>query len=99
MFQGISDAVLGPTLLDLELLVSEETGNFSFIILSTGLGTVLGSLLAPLLSRVDVRLRLFITLLFGSVVNIVLSLVASYTYLLVMFTLQGFAKGAVVVCK
>ncbi|XP_041360953.1 sodium-dependent glucose transporter 1A-like [Gigantopelta aegis] len=94
---GIGDAVLGPTLLDLELLVSEGTGNFSFIILSTGLGTVLGSILAPLFSGVDVRLRLCVTLLLGSVVNIVLSLVASFAYLLVMFTLQGIAKGVVVV--
>ncbi|XP_071107177.1 sodium-dependent glucose transporter 1-like [Haliotis cracherodii] len=96
MMPGVGDAILGPTLLDLQLLVKESVETFSFLILSTGIGAIIGSLLTGFIfTTINNRLKLALSILFGSIVNSVTPAVPAYTYFCVMFFLQGLARGFV----
>ncbi|XP_046545853.1 sodium-dependent glucose transporter 1-like [Haliotis rubra] len=94
MMPGVGDAILGPTLLDLQLLVQESVDKFSFLILCTGVGAITGSLLTGFIfTSVNNRLKLALTIILGSVVNCVTPAVPAFGYFCVMFFLQGLSRG------
>ncbi|XP_046368802.2 major facilitator superfamily domain-containing protein 4A-like isoform X1 [Haliotis rufescens] len=91
---GINYAILGPTLLDLQLILKQDLASLSTIPLSSGIGETLGMFLAMALSKYgQKRLQLGISLLLASVVITCIPLAPSYIYVDVMFALVGFISA------
>ncbi|XP_071107157.1 major facilitator superfamily domain-containing protein 4A-like [Haliotis cracherodii] len=91
---GINYSILGPTLLDLQLILKQDLATLSTIPMSSGIGETLGMFLAMALSKYgQKRLQLGISLLLASVVITCIPLAPSYIYVDVMFALVGFISA------
>ncbi|XP_067664635.1 major facilitator superfamily domain-containing protein 4A-like [Haliotis asinina] len=91
---GINYSILGPTLLDLQLILKQDLETLSTIPLSSGIGETLGMFLALALSKCGhKRLQLGIALLMASIVFPVIPLVPHFIYVDVMFGLVGLISG------
>ncbi|XP_067665178.1 major facilitator superfamily domain-containing protein 4A-like [Haliotis asinina] len=93
---GVSDSLLGPSLLELQSLLQVDLQQLNFVVLSTGLGDFVGAILAGFLSKTctcDLRLSVFVLL--GSLSVALSAVIPNYYYVLTLFTLQGFLRGFV----
>ncbi|XP_067665677.1 major facilitator superfamily domain-containing protein 4B-like [Haliotis asinina] len=91
---GINYSILGPTLLDLQLILKQDLETLSTIPLSSGVGETLGMFLALALSKYGhKRLQLGIALLLASVVFTLIPVVPSFIYVDIMFALVGFISA------
>ncbi|XP_046561695.1 sodium-dependent glucose transporter 1-like [Haliotis rubra] len=93
---GVSDSLLGPSLLELQSLLQVDLQQLNFVVLSTGLGDFVGAILAGLLSKTcGCDLRLSVSVLLGSLSVALSAVIPNYYYVLTFFTLQGFLRGFV----
>ncbi|XP_050395129.1 sodium-dependent glucose transporter 1 [Patella vulgata] len=91
---GFNNGILGPTLIDLQILVQVEMNLITYIFFVAGAGFIMGILLCFVAERYcSLRVVLAVSIGLGSVVNIVLTLSSSYVYLMILFFLQGCTKG------
>lgn len=99
-FQGVSDSLIGPSLLELQSLLQVDLRQLNYIVLSTGLGDFVGAILAGLLANTCAcDLRLAVSVFLGTLSVALSAVVANYYYVLTLFTLQGFLRGFVYCCK
>ncbi|XP_046378835.1 major facilitator superfamily domain-containing protein 4B-like [Haliotis rufescens] len=95
--RGIHNCILGPTLLDLQLLLQKDLNALSYLFFASGLGSMLGSLAAGFLaSRFDNRLQLFLSLMVGSVSIAAIPQVQHIYYMYFMVFVFGLTRGLVV---
>ncbi|XP_071100558.1 sodium-dependent glucose transporter 1-like [Haliotis cracherodii] len=93
---GVSDSLIGPSLLELQSLLQVDLRQLNYIVLSTGLGDFVGAILAGLLANTCAcDLRLAVSVLLGTLSVALSAVVANYYYVLTLFTLQGFLRGFV----
>ncbi|XP_046545861.1 uncharacterized protein LOC124255949 [Haliotis rubra] len=91
---GINYSILGPTLLDLQLILKQDLETLSTIPLSSGIGETSGMFLALALSKYGhKRLQMGIALLLSSVVFTLIPVVPSLIYVDMMFALVGFISA------
>ncbi|XP_046368797.2 major facilitator superfamily domain-containing protein 4A-like isoform X1 [Haliotis rufescens] len=91
---GINYSILGPTLLDLQLILKQDIDTLATIPLSSGIGETSGMFLALALSKYgQKRLQLGISLLLASVVITIIPVVPNFIYVDVMFALSGFISA------
>ncbi|ESO88683.1 hypothetical protein LOTGIDRAFT_165470 [Lottia gigantea] len=96
---GFNNGILGPALLDLQFLVKVNLDTISNLFIVSGVGFIIGNVTAMVLKKyVDTELFLGLSVLFGSVINIVLLVVPVYAYVVIMTLLQGIFKGVIGFC-
>ncbi|XP_071092550.1 major facilitator superfamily domain-containing protein 4B-like [Haliotis cracherodii] len=95
--RGIQTSFLGPTLLDLQLLLQKDLNSLSYLFFACGLGSMLGALAAGFLaSRFDLRLQLFLSLMVGSVSLAAIPQVHHIVYVYIMVFVTGTTSGLVI---
>ncbi|ESO96182.1 hypothetical protein LOTGIDRAFT_160170 [Lottia gigantea] len=96
---GFNNGILGPALLDLQFLVKVNLDTISNLFIVSGVGFIIGTITAMVLKKyVDTELFLGLSVLFGSVINIILPVVPVYAYVVIMTLLQGIFKGLIDFC-
>ncbi|XP_048257289.1 sodium-dependent glucose transporter 1-like [Haliotis rufescens] len=95
--RGIQTSFLGPTLLDLQLLLQKDLNALSYLFFACGLGSMLGALAAGVLaSRFDLRLQLFLSLMVGSASLAAIPQVHHIVYVYIMVFVTGTTSGLVI---
>ncbi|XP_067668725.1 sodium-dependent glucose transporter 1A-like [Haliotis asinina] len=95
--RGIHNCILGPTLLDLQLLLQKDLDALAYLFFSSGLGSMLGALAAGFLApKFDNRLQLFLSLAVGCVSVAAIPQVHNLFYMYFMVFVFGLTRGLVV---
>ncbi|XP_046551107.1 major facilitator superfamily domain-containing protein 4B-like [Haliotis rubra] len=95
--RGIQNSILGPTILDLQLLLKKDLSALSYLFFANGLGAMLGALAAGFLaSRFNLRLQLFLSLMVGSVSLAAIPQVHHIVYMYIMVFILGTTSGLVI---
>lgn len=93
---GLDNGILGPTLLDLASNIGTLPKNLNIVFPAHGLGFFIGITLSSFMVKLNyLHLSIGMSLLLGSVVNILIPISHSLAWLAIFFGLQGTAKGFV----
>ncbi|XP_067668712.1 sodium-dependent glucose transporter 1-like isoform X2 [Haliotis asinina] len=92
--RGIQNSILGPTILDLQLLLKEDLRALSYLFFANGLGSMLGALAAGFLApRFNLRIQLCLSLMVGSASLVAVPHVHYIVYMYTMVFILGTTSG------
>ncbi|XP_067668703.1 major facilitator superfamily domain-containing protein 4B-like isoform X1 [Haliotis asinina] len=95
--RGIQNSILGPTILDLQLLLKEDLRALSYLFFANGLGSMLGALAAGFLApRFNLRIQLCLSLMVGSASLVAVPHVHYIVYMYTMVFILGTTSGLVI---
>ncbi len=91
-FQGLNVAIVGPALLDLEIITGSNTENISFIFTARSVGGLLGAILFSILvNKINNRLMLCIALFCMMIMGIYLPWCRTLPMMAVVIGIGSFA--------